>query len=189
MLIDPITTTLLPAAVHLGFHSNFTPLPSSFKPFIKRVSTIATRPHRTMCLNQLKKKCWTSIIVGALFMKCSAAWCLPVSHSVPIILSIWPDRCPADWGTSYLGPNFIILMFLWSHIYVCVCFRYVEWCSPVACTGELNWTRTDAWKRIYAFPDAPTHTYTALLLCPFKTAWPNAFTSTWELYYLSFATF
>lgn len=68
MLIDPITTTLLPAAVHLGFHSNCTPLPSSFKPFIKRVSTIATRPHRTISvLESTEKKeilniyyCWGS---------------------------------------------------------------------------------------------------------------------------------
>lgn len=42
---------------------------------------------------------------------------------------------------------------------------------------------------VYAFPDTPTHTYAALLLCPFKTAWPNALASIWGLYYLSFATF
>lgn len=57
MLIDPITTTLLPAALHLSFHSNCTPLPSFFKPFIKRVSTIATRPHRTIsALESIEKR-------------------------------------------------------------------------------------------------------------------------------------
>lgn len=56
MLIDPITTTLLPAALHLSFHGNCTPLPSFFKPFIKRVSTIATRPYWSISALELIKK-------------------------------------------------------------------------------------------------------------------------------------